>query len=74
MANLQRDIYRIHRDTYNVTPNSVRTILITPPFSTSDISAMVIDQEGNSSELSPPMTYVVTPPPDEIFNDRFELP
>jgi len=74
VANLQRDIYRIHRDTYNVTPNSVRTILITPPFSTSDISAMVIDQEGNSSELSPPMTYVVTPPPDEIFNDRFELP
>lgn len=74
VTNLQRDIYRIHRDTYNVAPNSVRTILISPPFSTSEISAMVIDQEGNSSELSPPMTYVVTPPPDEIFNDRFELP
>lgn len=74
VANLQRDIYRIHRDTYNVAPNSVRTILITPPFATSDISAMVIDLEGNSSELSPPMTYVVTPPSDEIFNDRFELP
>lgn len=74
VANLQREIYRIHRDTYNVAPNSVRTILISPPFSTSEISAMVIDLEGNSSELSPSMTYVVTPPPDEIFNDRFELP
>lgn len=73
-ANLQRDIYRIHRDTYNQTPNSVRTILIDPPFPVSLITAMVIDLEGNSSELAPPQAYEVQPPSDALFKDRFELP
>jgi CSLREA domain-containing protein len=71
-ANLQRDIYRIHRDTYNQTPNTTKTILIDPPIATSWISALVIDSEGNTSELSPAQTYTVTPPPDAIFSDRFE--
>lgn len=73
-ANLQRDIYRIHRDTYNQAPNSVRTILIDPPFPVSLITAMVIDLEGNSSELAPAQAYEVTSPPDQLFRDRFESP
>ncbi|OAB55052.1 hypothetical protein AY599_27205 [Leptolyngbya valderiana BDU 20041] len=73
-ANLQRDIYRIHRDSYNVAPGSERTILISPPFPVSLISALVIDSEGNSSELSPALPYEVVPPPDQIFSDRFETP
>ncbi|MBB6088624.1 NosD domain-containing protein [Wenzhouxiangella marina] len=73
-ANLQRDIYRIHRDTYNLAPGSERTIMIAPPFPTSLISAMVIDSEGNSSELSPALPYEVIALPDMIFNDRFEQP
>jgi CSLREA domain-containing protein len=71
-ANLQRDIYRIHRDTYDQSPNTTKTILIDPPFPTSLISALVIDTEGNTSELSPAQPYTVTPPPDALFSDRFE--
>jgi len=34
---------------------------------------MVIDAEGNSSELNTAQSYNIPPPPDEIFNDRFEF-
>jgi CSLREA domain-containing protein len=74
VAGGNQNIYRIHRDSYNQSPGSSRTILIDPPFASSQISAMVIDLEGNSSELSPPQAYFVEPPSDQIFNDRFELP
>jgi len=67
-------IYRIHRDSYNQSPDSTRTILIDPPFASAQLSAMVIDLEGNSSELSPPQAFLVEPPPDQIFSDRFEQP
>jgi len=73
-TNLQRDIYRIHRDVYSQTPNSIRTILIDPPFVAELISALVIDIDGNTSELSPPLPYEVVPATDDIFGDRFELP
>jgi len=69
-----QQIFRVHRDTYNVSPGAVRTTVFDVPSLTSRISAMVIDAEGNSSELNVAQSYNVPPPPDEIFNDRFELP
>lgn len=67
LANPQRHVYRIHRDTYDQSPNTTKTILIAPPRPVSMLSALVIDSEGNTSELSPAQPYTV----NAIFSDRF---
>jgi CSLREA domain-containing protein len=66
-------IYRIHRDSYT-DPNRLKTVTFDVPLQASSISAMVIDTEGNSSELSIAQSYTIPTPSDEIFRDRFELP
>ncbi len=69
-----REGYRIHVDSYNVAPGSNRTITIDPPFDNGYLMAMVIDADGNSSEIGVQQAFTITPPPDELFKDRFEMP
>jgi len=66
--------YRVHSDTYDVSPGNVKTTQFEVPFLIASISAMVIDADGNSSELNVPQFYNIPPPPDQVFNDRFESP
>jgi hypothetical protein len=68
-----REIYRVHRDTY-IDPSEFQSVIFDVPLLAAGISAMVIDSEGNSSELNTAQPYIIPPPSDEIFHDRFELP
>jgi len=70
----RRDGYRVHTDSYNVTPGTSRTISFTPPVDAAFVLAMTIDANGNSSELGEQHPYSIEPPPDELFSDRFEVP
>lgn len=58
----------IGRDTYDQTPNTPKTVLINTPESSALIRALVIDDSGNTSELSPAQPYII----DAIFTDLFE--
>lgn len=64
----------VFRDTYGLTPNSVRTISFAPPGESGFVMAMVTDSAGNSSELSAPLPYSFLPLPTDIFRNGFESP
>lgn len=61
------------RDTYGVAPNTSKQIEFPPPAEDGYIMGMVVDADGNSSELSFPVAFQLTEPPDdEITADGFE--
>jgi CSLREA domain-containing protein len=62
----------VFRDTYAITPNSVRTVSFAPPTMSGFVMAMVTDSDGNSSELSAPLPYSFLPLPMELFRNGFE--
>jgi CSLREA domain-containing protein len=62
----------VHRDTYSVAPNSIRTVSFTTHVSSGFILAMATDAAGNSSELSAPLPYSFLPLPMELFRNGFE--
>ena len=63
----------IHRDTYTL-ENVEKTINVPlpPGVSTDGLTTMVIDNDGNSSEFSPPVNFTAIPLMDNIFKDGFE--
>lgn len=62
----------VFRDTYAVSPNTVRTVSFTPPAMSGSVLAMATDLAGNSSELSAPLPYSFLPLPMELFRNGFE--
>ena len=66
--------YRVHTDTYGLSPGSTRVITFDPPYNAGYLAVMTIDADGNSSELGPGLHFQIQPPVDELFKDRFEGP
>ncbi len=73
-SNGQREGYRAFEDVYNQAPNTLRSFTFTPGISGGHVLLMARDAQNNSSELGAAVSFTVSPPPDQIFNDRFESP
>lgn len=70
--NDDRQIVPVHRATYT-SPGNIREVAFNTSVFNGKVSAMVIDADGNSSELNVPQSFSITPPQDEVFIDRFEV-
>jgi parallel beta-helix repeat protein len=68
---------RVHVDTYNQSPNTIKTIESTFPIDTGvfngELLAVVTDAAGNSSEFGAPVGYAVPSLEPLIFRDGFEV-
>ncbi len=73
-SNGQREGYRVFEDVYDQAPNSLRSFTFTPGISGGHVLLIARDLQNNSSELGAAVSFTVSPPPDQIFNDRFESP
>jgi len=69
--NLSTAVFLV-RETYAVSPNTIKLVQFDPGAPGGWISAMVIDSDGNSSEMSAPLQFTFVPMEEMIFMDGFE--